>query len=290
MEHKKYRDIERLKENNADTFQPGEHITITEKADGSNCAIRYDSETDSIVAQSRKKILDETENLRGFYQYAQTLDKNLVKKFLGDDLILCGEWLVSHNVKYPDNAYNKMYVFDVYSISQDKYLDTKIAFTIAKNLGLPVVPTFYEGMFISYEHCMALVGKTALGGEYGEGIVIKGDNNKVIKIVSERFAETKKVKKAPTPEELAAQNQAMEIASSIITEARVRKIILKLVDEGIIPETWDEHDLGTLAKNLPKRIFEDCLKEEPETVKLIEKEFGKLASRIAMTYAKSFIK
>lgn len=286
MEHKKYRDIERLKENNSDTFKPGDHIIITEKIDGSNATIGYDN---GIVAMSRNTILNPENTNRGFYEFANSFDADKIKELLGSRYLLCGEWNVKHTVAYPKEAQNKMYVFDLYDTETKTYLDIHQAFLVADTLGLPKVAVFYEGEFISWDHCMSFVGKTALGGEYGEGIVIHGDDGKIIKIVSDRFAETKKVKKTPTPEELAAQSQAMEIASSIITEARVRKIILKLVDEGIIPEAWDEHDLGTLAKNLPKRIFEDCLKEEPETVKLIEKEFGKLASRIAMTYAKSFI-
>ena len=46
MIHKKFMDIERIKENYADGFHKGDHIVIQEKIDGANCAIRYDSETD----------------------------------------------------------------------------------------------------------------------------------------------------------------------------------------------------------------------------------------------------
>lgn len=48
-------DIQRIKPEYADGFSVGDYIVIQEKVDGANAAIRYDSETDTIVAQSRKK-------------------------------------------------------------------------------------------------------------------------------------------------------------------------------------------------------------------------------------------
>ena len=287
MEHKKYRDIECLKENNSDTFKPGDHIIITEKVDGTCSTIGYDND---IVAMSRNTILNPENTNRGFYEFANYIDVEKVNKLLGSRYLLSGEWLVPHTVVYPKESQNKMYVFDLYDTETKTYLDMHQAFLVADTLGLPKVAVFYEGEFISWEHCMSFVGKTALGGEYGEGIVIHGDDDKIIKIVSERFAETKKVKKMPTPEELAAQSHAMEIVQSIVTEARVRKIVNKLIDESILPEDWNEHNLKTVSQHLPKRVFVDCMKEEPETVSLIEKDFGKLAGKIAMAYAKSFIK
>ena len=288
---KKYRDIERLKEKNFNLFEAGEHITITEKIDGANCSIRYDAEKDCIVAQSRNNILSEQNSLRNFYFYAQKLDKEKVKALLGTDLVLYGEWLVPHAVVYPVEKQSTMYVFDVYSLSQEKYLDTKIAFIIAEKLGLPVVPTFYEGAFISYEHVKEFVGRTALGGEYGEGVVVKGDN-KSIKFVGEKFVETKgqRGRKEMSPEEIEAKAKAKEIVETIVTEARINKELHKMIDEGILPETWDEHDMGTIAKNLPKRIFSDCIKEEGETVELIGGDkFGKLCSHVTMVTVKTIL-
>ena len=263
MDMKKYRDIERLKERYFDLFTSGDQISITEKIDGANAAIRYDSETDSIVAQSRNNILNVSNTLRGFYEFTQTLDKNIIKECLGDDLILYMEWLVPHTVKYPEDRYHRAYVFDVYSISQEKYLDTHIAYEIADKLGIPKVPVFYEGEFISYEHCRSFVGRTELGGEYGEGVVIKG-NNKSLKFVGEKFAESHNHKvKEISLEELEAQAHRLQIT------------------ESIIEQDWDEKSLGIISKHLPKLIFEDCVKEESETVKLVS-DFGKLAAKTAM--------
>lgn len=88
IEHKKFMDIQRIKPEYADGFTVGDCIVIQEKIDGVNSAIRYDFETDTIVAQSRKNILGVGNNLRGFYEWSQTLDKALVKSILGDNLVL----------------------------------------------------------------------------------------------------------------------------------------------------------------------------------------------------------
>ena len=291
MEMKKYRDIERLKEKNYYLFETGEHITITEKIDGANCSIRYDADNDCIVAQSRNNILTPENNLRNFYFYAQKLDKEKVKALLGTDLVLYGEWLVPHAVVYPVEKQSTMYVFDVYSLSQEKYLDTKIAFVIAEKLGLPVVPTFYEGAFISYEHVKEFVGRTALGGEYGEGVVVKGDN-KSIKFVGEKFVETKgqRGRKEMSLEEIEARANAEAKVKEIVTKARIEKELLKMVDESILPVDWEGKDMSTIAKNLPRRIFADCMKEEPEVIDLVGGDkFGKICNHIVMTTAREIL-
>lgn len=52
--------------------------------------------------------------LRGFYEWTQTLDKELVKVTLGSNLCLFCEWLVKHTVPYPDDKYNHAYCYDVF--------------------------------------------------------------------------------------------------------------------------------------------------------------------------------
>ena len=298
MVHKRFMDIERIKESNTIGFNKGDHIIIQEKIDGANAAIRYDSVTDTIIAQSRKQILNSNNNLRGFYEWSQTLDKELVKSVLGDNQILFGEWLCSHTVKYPDDKYNNFYSYDVYDTEKEQYLPQNKVKEIVSELGLIYVPVFYEGEFISWEHCMSFVGQTQMSGDTGEGIVIKNqtrlnDSNRrlpfYIKIVSDKFQETKKVKKKkPNPQDLEVINQNLELAKTIITRARVEKLLNKFVDEGILPEDWGAKEMPIVAKNLPKAVYDDCVKEESDTVKQIG-NFGKVANGIAMQIARSIM-
>lgn len=174
MIHKKFMDIQRIKPEYADGFNVGDYIVIQEKIDGCNAAIRYDTENDTIVAQSRKNILGIGNNLRGFYEWSQTLNKELVKSVLNGNLVLFMEWLVPHTLSYPKERYNHAYCYDVYDTNTEKYLPQSTVQAIVSKLNLTYVPTFYEGKFISWEHCVSFVGKTELGGEQGEGC-FKGD-------------------------------------------------------------------------------------------------------------------
>ncbi len=295
MTHKKFMDIQRIKEGIVDNFQVGDWIYITEKIDGANAAIRYDSETNTVIAQSRKNILNISNNLRGFYEFTQTLNVDKVKAVLGDNLVLFGEWLVKHSVPYPDEKYNTFYAFDVYDTDKEKYLPQIEAIRISNELGLTFVPVFYMGEFQSWEHCLNFVGKTALGGEYGEGIVCKNQsrlndpNNRqpfYLKIVGEQFKEVHKRKdKTPSAKQLKSLEENYELCKTIVTEARVNKILNKFVDESILPENWGATEMPIVAKNLTKAVYEDCLKEEPDIVKQIS-DFGKTANRICMEVAR----
>ena len=251
-------DIERLKDTYVDGFQKGDHIVVQEKIDGANFSIRYDEETDSIRAFSRKKILDLGNNLRGAWEWSQKLDKWLVKKVLGANLVLFGEWLVSHTIVYPDNRYQNAYFYDVWDAESERYLEQDKVEDIVKQLNLIYVPVFYKGDFESWEHLKQFVGRTDLGGQSGEGIVVKSmtrlnDPNTRLpfytKIVADKFAEKKSVKKFDEGK-LERRAKLQAIVESVVTEGRVTKLVHKMVDEGIIPENWSEHDMGTIAKNI----------------------------------------
>ena len=300
LKHKKFMDIERLKINYSDGFQKDDIIQISEKIDGANAAIRYDFKTDSIIAQSRKHIISIDNNLRGFYQWSQTLDKKLVKSILGDNLVLFGEWLAPHSVKYPEERYNHAYFYDIYDTEKELYLPQDKVKEIVDSLSLTYVPVFYEGEFISWEHCQSFVGRTNLGGEYGEGIVCKNQtrlndpNTRLpfyIKIVGDKFQEIKGQKhvKVVDSEKLKSMEEDKALAETIVTEARVVKLLNKFVDEGILPENWGAKEMPIVAKNLTKAVYDDCVKEEPDTVKQIS-NFGKVANGIAMQIARNIMK
>lgn len=140
---------------------------------------------------------------------------------------------------------------------------------------------------------------TRTGGEYGEGIVVKSmtrlnDPNSrqpfYLKIVGEKFTETKgqRHNKVIDPDKLKSMEENKALAETIVTPARVEKILNKFVDENILPEDWGNTEMSIIAKNLPKAVYEDCVKEEPETVIQIE-NFGKVANSITMQIARNIM-
>ena len=299
MTHKKFMDIERIKESNTSGFNKGDHIVIQCKLDGANAAIRYDSEADTIIAQSRKQILSIDNNLRGFYEWSQTLDKELVKSVLGNNLIAFCEWAVPHSVVYPKNVYNHAYFYDVYDTETERYLPQNEVREIISKLNFTYIPVHYDGEFISWEHCMSFMNKIVFGGDYEEGIIIKNqtrlnDPNTrspfYLKIVGEKFTETKGQKhvKVVDPDKLKSMEENKALAETIVTEARVTKLLNKFVDDGILPEDWGAKEMSIVAKNLPKAVYDDCVKEEPDTVKQIG-DFGKVANSIAMQIARNIM-
>ena len=299
MEQKKYVDIERLKDKYASAFSNGEYIVVQEKLDGANASIRCDEEG-NVICFSRRNELTPFNTLQGFYEYIQAWDKAGIVNTLGTRYILFGEWLIKHSIHYPADRIKQFYVFDVWDTETEEYLPWEQTKVFAGALGFKTVPLFYDGKFTSWDDIYSYVGKTQLNAEpTGEGIVIKSQDrldNKFsgtpayVKIVAKEFSEVHQSKVHEIdPEKLAAKEAALEATKTIVTKRRVEKILQKFVEDNIIPVDWDEHNLGQIAKILPKACYEDCVKEEPETVNSIE-NFGKLCASVSMKFARELIK
>lgn len=307
---KKYLDIERCKQKYAETFNVGEDIVIQEKIDGSNASIRYDEEFGTLKAFSRRLELNADNTLNGFWDYVQTLNLDTFKEILGSRYIVFGEWMgAKHAIKYPENVYGKFWMFDVWDTQTEQYLpyeetrsfyDKLIACGNEENK-FNFVPVFYIGKFESWEKTSELVGRTEVGAEpTGEGIVIKRQNcldSKssrlpfYVKIVSEQFSEVHKSKKqkAIDPEAIAKKEANLALAATIVTPQRVQKMIYKFIEDGLLPQDWDEHNLKDISKILPNAIYRDCVKEESETVQQVE-DFGKVAAKLSMSIVRDLIK
>lgn len=299
-DHKKYIHIEQMSDKHIDSFLPGDHIIIQEKLDGANASFQYDAESDSLVCFSRNHPLDAEDTLRGFYDWVQGLDKELVYSILGDNRRVFGEWLVKHTVKYPEEKYSMLYIFDIYDMEKRMYYPQEYVKAVAEALGIPYVPVFYDGVFKSWDEIMPLIGRTEMGGEIGEGIIVKNLSRlchsktglpAYTKLVHERFQEVfrkARERRQGDPEEHKARFLGRQAAESIVTPARVEKMLHKLVDEGILPEDFSIRDMQTICKNLPSAVYYDCLKEEPETVNSVD-NFGKHCGAVTLKLAKEIV-
>lgn len=304
---KHFMDISRIKENegseltmnNIGAFQPGDIIQISEKVDGANASIALDN-NGNLVAYSRKNELNYQNTLRGFWNYVQTLDK---EKFQDLGKYVCfGEWLVSHTVKYNADAYNKWYVYDMWDTETEQWLPQSVVKEFAKAHGLEYIHILYEGEFISWDHCRTFLNSPAYGDNQ-EGIVIKNQSKLnypdlrrpfYLKIVNDSFMETKAhnhIKKVLDPQHQEEKNKAEEIANEVITKARIQKEIHKMIDEGILPEKLQPKDMSVVARNLPKRIYDDIVKEELERISdtVGNQYFGKAVNAVTMNYAKDIV-
>lgn len=69
----------------------------------------------------------------------------------------------------------------------------------------------------------------------------------------------------------------------------MEKELYKMRDEGVIPQEWNEKDMGMIAKLLPRRIYDDCMKEESDVVLQIGENFGKFCSSTCMKHARNIV-
>jgi len=306
MAHSGFMDIFRVKEEDSEFglanvagFEVGDHIIVQEKVDGANSSFAYNVEEKKLDIFSPNKKLDENNTFNGFWDWAQTLDAEKFAKY--PNYKFYGEWLVQHTISYKWDAYKKFYFYDVWDKETEKYLPQSEVKRLAEELGLNYVKTFYDGPFISWDHCRSFAGRSDIAEELGEGVVIKNQsklNNPdettpfVLKIVTERFSEIKRENhriKIEDPQKTEARAKSKAIVDQIVTENRIRKDLYKMIDEGILPEKLRPQDMTTVAQNLPNRIIKDCIKEEPEMVMKAGKYFNRLCGKVSMELAKKII-
>lgn len=278
---------------NTDAFKPGDIISITEKIDGANSSIYYDAQEDRLRCFSSRNELDFSNQLRGFLTFVQMMDKEPFAKY--PEYIFFGEWLVKHSVIYDENNYNKWYLFSVYDTQTGHWLPQSFVKQFAEEFGFQYVHELYYGEFVSWEHCISFAD-TPSYGEQQEGIVIKNqtalEENRgphILKYVNPSFKETQKRnhrQKLEDPNKIKEKQVAEEYMRMIVTDARVMKMFHKLIDEGIIPEQFSLEDMKMVARNLPRRVYEDCVKEEMEILQKAGEHGGKLCNKVTMEIIK----
>ena len=285
---------------NTGAFEPGDLISITTKIDGANASIAWDETTGKLEVFSRTNLLDKPGALRGFYDYVKAEVEPKLDMSEHPDIVVFGEWLVPHSVSYNKEAYGKWYVYDIWNKKLGGYMAQSIVSGFCREYGLNYAEELYYGPFVSWDHCRSFIGKSKAYGPEQEGVVVKNQTKlydetrgapAYIKIVDEKFKESHKVKakRELSPEEAAAKERGTTLAASIVTEARVRKIILKLVDEGKLPAELGPKDMGAVMKQLPKLVFDDVLKEEREIVAQIGEGAGKFISAEAAKQARKIV-
>lgn len=243
MKIKHFMDIQRIREqadegtaSNIGGFSVGDHIVIQEKVDGANVSIRYDRETGKLAVFSRNQQLFDDKALKGFWSYVQTLPAEEYRET--ESYAIFGEWLIPHAVEYRPEAYNKWYVYDIYDTEKRTYLPQSAVREFCERQNLTYVKTFYEGPFVSWEHCRSFVGQSEIALDQGEGAIVKNqtklgaedrENPSVIKIVCENFAEVRKKKKqVEDPEKRSEIGKAQAIVEQIVTPRRVEKEWMKI--------------------------------------------------------------
>ena len=302
MNQKHYIDIEHIREEDTDLryrntqlFKPGDIISITEKFDGSNLSIGWDSETNDIAVFSRNRQLSILSDMRGAYVYAMKLNKKAFSD--NPDYIWFGEWAVSNKIKYDAQNMSKWRIFDIYDRNEKVWLTPEKVKSFCFKYSMEYIHELYYGPFISWEHCRSFMNSPAYGDRQ-EGIVVRNVSKMysglkypwILKIVNDDFKESMKTRvRIVDPEAEEAKKAARTLVESIVTRNRVEKMLYKMIDGGILPEKLQPTDMRTISLNLPKLINDDCLKEEKEIVMECGGYWGKICAIVCMEHAKSIV-
>ena len=273
-EQKKYHSVERYGKSNNEISTRG-NIVVWEKIDGSNASFKRVG--NEIQTFSRNLELTGEDGLGGFRKWVL---QNIDVEKLEQDFLYFGEWSNPHKINYGDNL-KKFFLFDVYDLAELKYLGIDFIREEAEHIGLTLAPIFYEGEFVSEEHLQSFVGKSMLAPDgVGEGVVVKNydyvdkhGNQHFTKIVSKHFQEISGVK---VKEMKSKPDVVTQFIDNTVTQARIEKMLYKLVDEGHLKEDFAIEDMGTILKLLGNSVFEDVMNEEADMLhKALASRFGK---------------
>lgn len=253
-------------------------VTVQEKVDGANVSI-WLNEFGGISIGSRTRELGDDE-FNGFKAYVMKHAAALSTFFTKFPKVrLYGEWLVKHTITYPDEAYRKMYLYDVYNEEFDTYSYQHEVKELAEQLGFEYPQIFFENEIVTPEQILEVVGKTLIpGAANGEGVVIKRldfinkyGNLIYAKQVHEKFKESNAIvfggnnKHSDTYWE-------MYIVNKYCTLGRLRKIMQKLQ-----PEINERLDLQHIPEVIG-RAYHDLITEEAWEIanKVVAVDFKKL--------------
>ena len=242
-------------------------MVITEKIDGSNASFRLDN--GELRVFSRRQELDEHNTLNGFYNWVV---ENIDVDYLENGLIYFGEWLTKHKINYSQENYKNFYLYDVYDTSRGVYLPYGSVCLASRLLNVEMAPVFYKGEPISTEEIQSLVGKSHLGAEEGEGVVVKSyGHQEFVKFVSPKFKEVKQ------PKNKTEKKDSLDTwLDYVLTESRITKNIHKLQDENKLPDDLGLEDMGNILKSSSGLIVEDIIEEELDVlIKEIKRKVGK---------------
>lgn len=231
-EYKKYPKIHRLGKEETDGILDGP-VVVQEKVDGANCSIFWLN--DEVRCGTRTRMLPLEESFNGFQEFVR--EKPQIEGFLklNPHLVLYGKWLVKHTITYPDEAYKKVYLFDIYNTLDDTWANQAEVARVAEILGLEYPTIFAEGE-LTEELIKEFVGKSHIAPA-GEGVVIKHEGflNKFgdhvyAKLVHEKFKESNAIVFGGNNKHSETYWE-MYVVNKYCTVGRVQKIMQKLQAE-----------------------------------------------------------
>lgn len=232
MKFKAYPKIHRLGKEETDgiLLMP---VTIQEKIDGANISIWWDEQANVAKCGTRTRELPLDESFNGFQEAVRANPKIELWLKTNPTRRLYGEWLVRHTIHYPETAYKKIYLFDIFDDATNEYWTQEDVKCVAEALGLEYAQVFAENVMATPESINGHVGKSFIA-ENGEGVVLKSAEFKnkfgdsvYAKVVHPKFQENNAIVFGGNNKHNENYHE-MYIVNKYCTMARVQKIMQKL--------------------------------------------------------------
>lgn len=259
---RRYDHLERLGHDEVEGLTIGECFVFS-KLDGTNSSVWL--KNGELQAGSRNRILNLENDNAGFCRYVQDNAEKFFSAFNiagSDQLVIYGEFLVPHSLKtYREDAWRKLYVFDVFDPQQNRYLPYNVYHSFIREAGLEIIEplcTFTnpsdEQLHKEAEQNTYLILDNA---GVGEGIVIKNyywrnkfDCQPWAKIVRNEFKEANRREFGTNDKKGEFQVEAA-IAERYVTPALVSKVRAKINNDyysAISPEDCS----GLMQTDVPR--------------------------------------
>lgn len=258
---KKYPKIFRLgTEETKELFSsPEDEIIIEAKYDGANTRVFI--KDNQLYFGSRNREFDDEEKEKAWYRCIQFIRNQLKNKNLKplDGIILYVENMVQHTLVYDWERIPACLGFDIFDLRADKFLDYDEKIQMFEVLEIPIVPLVWRGKI---KDCPKITDDLVPICKYAplsklnmkeEGLVIKNYSKGLMgKHVRDAFKEDNL--KAFGMSKKFAKTDDEILMAMYVTNARIEKIIFKLLDDG--------HKLDMpLMHHLPKQVMEDIYEE-----------------------------
>ena len=251
-------------------LDPNCEIILQEKADGSCNCCYWDSKQNQLLFSSRNRVLATEKDL---HQFKYGID--FIKEIIGDgsilnkSLIYYFENMITHTISYDKSITPPAIGFDI-RVKKSKgkegpglFLDYDAQVKEFKRVGIPIVKLIKKcklkdlGKIETFDK---LVPKSVYYAGEAEGVILKCyvrldsyGNQMFAKVVTEDF---KELNRATFGNVKRIKSDSSKLVEELATDARIRKIIFKLVEE-------DGHTLeNELMRFLPVQVIDDIFQEE----------------------------
>lgn len=265
---KKYPSIERLghEENSCMKDYLDDNIYITEKVDGGNGSFFVDENGLVHECSKNRDLITEGSNEKTFIKERLALRNVLKGKELNPDYYYYIEWMKKHTLRYvnvpPVIGYDILLATGEYG-GADLFLNDGVMRKEFERLEIPVVQLVNKMKVKDFlkQDINDFIKKSAYADFLMEGIVGKvyGRKNQwgrqiMFKVVREEFKEQNAIVFGSIKSSKVEDTE--KIVQQFCTDARIRKIVLKLVNEESLILS------RSLMSRVPSEVIKDILKEE----------------------------